>query len=243
MAKDKKSTRSFDLEKGGKRSFELEKKSTRSFDLKKDEEEVAVPITPGATDVPKNKQEKAAIKSAEVPQSSTTPMSNGNGYDRDSKKQWLWISLIIAVLAALAYFFILGGRPEASDTDVIPTEIAGSDSYATNAESSTPADSVEEAASSEIANDETAQAGLVPENVVLEARHPSNTDTHVASQQSEKTAPVTARLSTGSFSSADVDNQARQVIKGVYGNNPERRQKLGVDYEAIQKRVNELMRR
>ena len=39
-----------------------------------------------------------------------------------------------------------------------------------------------------------------------------------------------------------IEEEAVKVIRGVYGNNPERRQLLGANYEAIQKRVNEMYR-
>lgn len=39
----------------------------------------------------------------------------------------------------------------------------------------------------------------------------------------------------------DVDALAWAVIRGDYGNGDERRQRLGADYDAVQRRVNELL--
>lgn len=41
----------------------------------------------------------------------------------------------------------------------------------------------------------------------------------------------------------DIDKAARDVIKGKYGNGDERKQKLGVYYTEVQKRVNELLKK
>lgn len=40
-----------------------------------------------------------------------------------------------------------------------------------------------------------------------------------------------------------VEQKALEVIRGDFGNNPERRRKLGSDYEVIQKKVNEMYRK
>ena len=42
-----------------------------------------------------------------------------------------------------------------------------------------------------------------------------------------------------------IDEIAREVIRGKWGNNPERKRRLesaGYDYNAVQKRVNQLMK-
>lgn len=41
----------------------------------------------------------------------------------------------------------------------------------------------------------------------------------------------------------DIDQAARDVIKGKYGNGEERKQKLGIYYSEVQKRVNELLKK
>ena len=37
-----------------------------------------------------------------------------------------------------------------------------------------------------------------------------------------------------------VEEKAKQVIRGVFGNGPERKQALGAEYEEIQSKVNEI---
>lgn len=41
----------------------------------------------------------------------------------------------------------------------------------------------------------------------------------------------------------DIDAAAKDIIRGKYGNGQERKEELGDDYEAVQKRVNELMKK
>ena len=47
--------------------------------------------------------------------------------------------------------------------------------------------------------------------------------------------------SGGSSGSADVDALARAVISGDYGNDAERKRRLGSFYDAVQARVNEIL--
>lgn len=46
---------------------------------------------------------------------------------------------------------------------------------------------------------------------------------------------------TGNLSSNDIENLAKEVIKGNFGNGQQRKDLLGDDYAEVQKRVNELM--
>ena len=41
---------------------------------------------------------------------------------------------------------------------------------------------------------------------------------------------------------ADIEQLARDVIKGLYGNGEDRKKALGVNYEAVQKRVSEILK-
>lgn len=46
---------------------------------------------------------------------------------------------------------------------------------------------------------------------------------------------------SGSSGGIDVDALARAVIRGDYGNGDERRRRLGANYAAVQRRVNEML--
>lgn len=242
MANNKKSSRSFDLNKKGKRSFDLEKKSTRTFDLAKDEPEVlATPVieTPKSSKQnpqPSNHNQKDATV---VPPTPITPSDNDNGNEDGNTKKWLWIALAIIVVAILTYLLIPSNRiEEPSLTVADSTELVPDDSTATEINESVTDDSTEVTSKGEISSMEDGSDGA-PNTHTPAANNTSVTTTsaqHVDDSSMNKSSDVPAP--TGSL-----DEQAQQVIRGVYGNNPERRQKLGADYQAIQKRVNELMRR
>lgn len=220
MAKDneKKGKRQFDLEKGAKRQFDLTKKPTRSFDLSKDSDEAAdAPITP------KPKVEAKASQPA-----------NDGGNGGGSRKTWLWAVLALIVVAILAWLFIPKG--ENQPTSSPNTETVNSDSASTAPEDSMQADSSSTSEEEEQpqATDETPSV----EPLQGEAGEPSTAQPSAApTVRMSAPAPQPAAAPTGS-----VEETALQVIRGTYGNNPERRNRLGTDYEAVQKRVNQLMR-
>lgn len=242
MANDKKNSRSFDLDKGGKRSFDLEKKSTRSFDLTKDELDVAAaPIAAATTSTKQNTQPTFSQQNPTVPPTPTNPTDNGNGEEGGNKKKWLWIVLAIIVLAVLAYLFIPDGRTEPISTGTDSTETVMGDSTAAE-----PKDSVSEDTTASTANltespsvDEGSESVSGPQSTYTpSSKAPSAQQQNVTDDLSPEKESSNAAAPVGS-----IDEQAQQVIKGVYGNNPERRQKLGADYKTVQKRVNELMRK
>lgn len=247
MAEDKKTPRSFDLSKGESRSFDLDKRKTRSFDLKKDDDAASVPTTEVKPKVQSTGSESAAPISQSANQStashnaaptfsstSTTAVDNNEG---GNKKKWIWIALIIIVLAILAFLFIPKSQPGETQDVPNPTENVEKDTTATS-----PADST---------NQDTTAIAATP-NSTMKASPEAIPTAESASQASVATSQQESATSTPessandaapAVSASDIETQARQVIKGAYGNNPERRQKLGVDYKAIQKRVNELMRK
>lgn len=49
------------------------------------------------------------------------------------------------------------------------------------------------------------------------------------------------RILLGGGSGIDVDAMARQVVAGEFGNGDERKRRLGSNYDAVQRRVNEIL--
>lgn len=85
MKEERKSSRSFGLDKGGKRSFDLEKHGARSFDLTKDVDDTKVKQ-------PVEEPQQPNMGEADFREKSTDT----------NKKKWLWILLVlIAVIAAI----------------------------------------------------------------------------------------------------------------------------------------------
>lgn len=58
----------------------------------------------------------------------------------------------------------------------------------------------------------------------------------------EATKAITGKENDGSLSGRDVDNLAREVIRGNFKNGQDRKNLLGADYQQVQNRVNELLR-
>lgn len=246
MAKDKKTTRSFDLSKGEARSFDLEKKPTRTFDLKKDDDDLpsapSQPTTKDKPEVPHTAVKSTALSASQsIPShgktsdSSSTSTTSTNNNEGNSKNKWVWIVLIIIALAVLAYFLM--PQSEQAQTEPTPTEKVDGDTTVTIPTDSTHQDSVATASNPT----ETTSAGFAPE--ASATTEPTPEETVAAQRESKTSVPNTSVNTAATTSTGSIEDQAQQVIRGVYGNNPERRHKLGADYKAIQKRVNELMRR
>ena len=115
--------------------------------------------------------------------------------------------------------------------DSATTEPADSVLTDSTAAATNPTGSTIENNSESEPNTETQPTTTQSANTPSASTHPENADNTAISE------PSNAPTLTG-----NIEDQAHQVIRGVYGNNPERRQKLGAEYKAIQKRVNELMR-
>lgn len=195
------------------RSFDLGKKSARSFDLRKDE---------GADDV-------------KLPPASDPRQSGSES--QDGGKKWLWVVIAIIVVALLAFFLLRGcGKgDEATEQPAAPQ----------------PAESVQAQPAPEPAAPEPADA--VQPDAVQEQQPdaaPAQPDVAPAAEPEAPAEPAkpaqpapAAQPSASARSSVDdIEAMALRVIRGDFGNNPDRRQKLGDDYQSIQDRVNELMR-
>lgn len=240
MANEKKTSRSFELGKGEKRSFELDKKQTRAFDLTKDVDEA--PDSPVAN-APKPTQRKSQPTGTSTPQETTdkrpTPTAPSGTGDGGNKKKWLWIVLAIIVLAILAYLYI-PNRTTETQAEEGPTEMTMNDGSANAPHDSRSVDSTTSTTNANPIESPSARENAVNESNMQtpSANNPSETN------QSENADNYPVSMSTSTdVPAGSIEEEAQKVIKGVYGNNPERRQKLGADYKAIQRRVNELMRK
>ena len=64
----------------------------------------------------------------------------------------------------------------------------------------------------------------------------------VGTTTTSSTSERTPEPRTASSSQKSIEEKAMQVWDGIYGNGTERKSKLGSDYQAVQKRVNEMYR-
>ena len=191
--KQRKSTRSFNMEKHVERHFEIEKEE--------------VPVADTSIEKPDSLIDGSTEEN--------TCTSNNRG------KLIAVIVVVLAILALVAYRSCGSGQEKESE----PTNTIVSDS--TEKEKPDTASNVKKA----IAPEPEQEQNNVGENTDAASATPTNSD--------ESTKQTTAPVST---SNSSVEEKAMQVWDGVYGNGTERKSKLGSDYKAVQKRVNEMYR-
>ena len=191
--KQRKSTRSFNMEKHVERHFEIEK------------EEVPVADT-----------------SIEKPDSLIDGSTEENTYTSNNRGKLIAVIVVVlAILALVAYRSCGSGQEKESE----PTNTIVSDS--TEKEKPDTASNVQKATAPETEQEQN----NVGENTGDVSAAPTNSD--------EPTKQTSASVSS---SNSSVEEKAMQVWDGVYGNGTERKSKLGSDYKAVQKRVNEMYR-
>lgn len=157
-----------------------------------------------------------------------------------------WILLVVAaivVIACVIGFKQLNHSSDNNDTTTPETSLADSttvektDSVQTKenqseADNTTPSDGENEEKS------ETKESNASPSTSNSSAETKDVKEPTVHSQNtSVQTTTTEESLSTGS-----VEDEARQVIRGVYGNGSVRKQKLGSRYSEIQSKVNDMYR-
>lgn len=197
------------------RSFNLGKKSTRSFDLRKDDEADDVKLPP-----------------ASEPRQSGSESQNGG-------KKWLWVVIAVIVVALLA-FFLLRGCGKGDDAVVQPATPEPAESEFVQSQPAPEAVSPDAAtAQPDAAQEQQPEAAAAQPDEAPAAEPAAEPAAPAEPAQPARAAKPSAPAR--SFD-GDVEAMALRVIRGDFGNNPDRRQKLGDDYQVIQNRVNELMR-
>ena len=191
--KQRKSTRSFNMEKHVERHFEIEKEE--------------VPVADTSIEKPDSLIDGSTEEN--------TCTSNNRG------KLIVVIVVVLAILAFVAYRSCGSDQEKESE----PTNTIVSDS--TEKEKPDTASNVKKATAPETEQEQN----NVGENTGDVSAAPTNSD--------EPTKQTSASVSS---SNSSVEEKAMQVWDGVYGNGTERKSKLGSDYMAVQKRVNEMYR-
>ncbi len=209
------------------RSFNLDKHVKRTFNLEKETEPVASP-TPKSTasSTPKSTSNPSPITSDSTTTDNGTA-STGNG------KRTLGIIVGVIVVAGLIAFGAIRG--------------CGGSSVTAPTADSTVSDITYEPTDTTHCADSTQQTNSMPDASSQEDTPSTNAPS--APQQSaqssaenatsESTQPTTAAANP----TDNVDLEVQKVLKGVYGNGQERKDKLGASYAKIQRKVNELYRK
>lgn len=172
------------------------------------------------------------------------------------------IGVLVAAAIITGIFFINNKEGEGGN-DSNPTEAIAQNTKDQNEGNDTPtAENSNEDASTESKGGSEAPVAKntdkSPANTTSSANHAKATDNLVAEQptkqnpatiaepaQSKPAATQTTKPSSSSTSapvSGDVEENARRVIRGDFGNGLERRDKLGTSYSEIQGKVNEMYR-
>lgn len=170
---------------------------------------------------------------------------------------------VLVAAAIIAGIFFINNKEGEGGNDSNPTEAIAQNTKDQNEGNDTPtAENSNEDASTESKGGSEAPVAKntdqSPANTTSSANHAKATDNLVAEQptkqnpatiaepaQSKPAATQTTKPSSSSTSapvSGDVEENARRVIRGDFGNGLERRDKLGTSYSEIQGKVNEMYR-
>lgn len=241
--KKRKSTRNFNLEKRGGHSFDLEK------------EEVVQEVIPGAATPEEPKVDTPVdIPSATdtAPQEPTPPEETtlGNG------KAWIWILLAVIAVVLIVWLMPKGCSGEKQDdgtavglpdsVEVVEVVESGSEEDSVNL---SDVDGVEGNTPSAVSEETSSQAVQSTEstNSTETTSTSAQTAAPATTSASDKTSVATNTSNSGTSTSSavvsgDVEEEALKVIRGVYGDGQERKNRLGAKYQEIQNRVNQLKR-
>ncbi len=247
-----------------KRNFSLEKPVERRFDIEKEVDVTPVapsktaPSKPTTQNQPAGKSSQGRFDTSKDPV--TKPGGNvpptgpyGGNEGVNSSKKWIIIALIIAALAACAYFF-MGDNKSGETTD--PTQVLQNDSTQNDENAN---DSTANAANESEGNASNNGGNVVGDAIGADQNADNKYEGTSTPQTSEpkqsapaaKNQPESNTVSNpsgvssqavSSASSSSIEQKAKDVWKGVYGNNPDRRKNLGSDYEEVQKLVNKMDR-
>lgn len=167
------------------------------------------------------------------------PSSNGKG-----KK--LGVLIVIVVIAVVAFFLL---KPDNSGNDVSVSSPATSETVAQNADN----DQIQEAEqpiSESTSNEESTpvveedksnkEAGDNNKPTTTSEQEGKTQTTSETTNQTKDVASETTQKKEAIPVGSSIEEKAKLVIRGDFGNGEERKMKLGPEYSAIQNKVNEM---
>jgi hypothetical protein len=169
--------------------------------------------------------------------------ANSDGESGKGKGPWVWVLLIIAVLGVGVYFLAGGSGNSGEDTiGVASTETTG---QAADASGTTTGDSSNQLPSP---TDGTTTLPTAGDNTSgIEAPGPGSTAGQTGNTGVVDAPPPATGIGTDGTNTTSpqlvgtLEEKARLVIKGAFGNGADRRTALGKQYYEIQAKVNELL--
>lgn len=165
----------------------------------------------------------------EEPSIIPTPPDNGN---TPKSKKWIWAVAAIIVVGLIGYWALFKSDKVTEEnrlTEVVEEGIAEQPTTTSELKKDDIADE------NPVETYTTASSENIPDSQAETKQIP------VADSNKSGTNETSAIL-TDTHVSNDVEAEAMKVIRGDYGVGQERKNKLGVKYQTIQKRVNELKR-
>lgn len=174
----------------------------------------------------------------------TTPQPNPSNNGTGKK---LGVLIVVAIIAVVAFFLL---KPDNSGNDVSVSSPATSETVAQNADNAQEqevAQPVSESTSNEESTsvvEEDKSNNEVSDNngnkpaTVSEQEDKTQATTETRTQTKEVTSKTTQKEEAIPVGS--IEEKAKLVIRGDFGNGEERKMKLGSEYSAIQNKVNEM---
>lgn len=180
-------------------------------------------------------------KVAETVTTNTTPETPNNKPSNNGKK--LGVVILLTVVAIVAFLFL---KPENGENDSL---VASNETVVQQNEVS-PKQEIEQPAS-EAASNDNEEVTVTEDNNSNKENTEANNNSNTVEEKPQVTPqltsqPVTKKESTINDSKdvnlplSTVEEKARLVIRGDFGNGEERKHKLGSEYSVIQKKVNEM---
>jgi hypothetical protein len=208
------------MAKNEKKNFELRKGTEHDFDFSKGSKR-KFDLTKDEEEAVASPLQNQSVEPIDAQTIQTPKSVNGGDKAEKSGSSRLIIGLLVIVLVGLLVWWLLPSSDESEQvTSESPTETAVSSDEATTDEPESTTN--------------PANTAVEKKAVASHDEAPIKESTPVEKPNQEKTYPQ-------STVSDDIETEAKNVIRGKYGNNPDRRNVLGSRYDEIQSRVNQLM--
>jgi len=149
---------------------------------------------------------------------------------KSGSKLWLWLLLLAVVAVVVILCVIFCGNDKTTLTE--PESATVEQTEATQTDEVTP--------EVETPTVETEGVVVSQEPANKPAETPVAKPTEPAAKPEAESKP--AQKPTSTVPQGTLDEKAKQVIRGEYGNGADRKHALGSEYDAIQQRVNEIYR-
>ena len=184
---------------------------------------------------------KVAETATQNQQTTQQPNSSSNG-----KGKKVGVLIVIVVIAVVAFFLL---KPDNSGNDVSVSSPATSETVAQNADN----DQIQEAEqpiSESTSNEESTpvveedksnkEAGDNNKPTTTSEQEGKTQTTSETTNQTKDVASETTQKKEAIPVGSSIEEKAKLIIRGDFGNGEERKMKLGSEYSAIQNKVNEM---